>query len=116
MGAGQEGVGHRAAAAAEPTANRLAAAARSAGCRFPPLSSRHPHIVAKNSYVDETLFGSPKQAAGRGPASPAKAPGAGPRSPAHRSPASVGHVGRDGTVVLSRGQLDRMMQARGSTD
>ncbi|PSC68396.1 flagella associated [Micractinium conductrix] len=77
-------------------------------------TSRHPQIVAKNSYVDETLFGCSSRSSPAG--SPAKqkglsAAGSGAASPAcTRSPGPAVALARDGTVMLSKSHLDRMMQ------
>lgn len=73
---------------------------------------RHPQIVARNSYVDETLFGSSARAKSAG-ASPAKCGGASPKrgaACAPGSPGSPGAVCKGGAVLLSKSQLERMMQ------
>ncbi|KAI7840290.1 hypothetical protein COHA_006072 [Chlorella ohadii] len=73
--------------------------------------SRRPQIVARNSYVDETLFGcsarSPKACG-----SPSSASGASPcrGSPAAAKAVSPLAAGKGGAVVLSKSHLDRMMQ------
>lgn len=79
------------------------------GC--PPC---RPQIVARNSYVDDTLFGCSKAACTRSPGKLAGAPCAGSSpSPTRRPVATASHiVGRDGSVMLSKSQLDRMMQVR----
>ncbi len=74
---------------------------------------RRPQIVARNSYVDETLFGCSSALRTASPSKTAAGSRAcsGCGSPA-RSPAFAASsiVGRDGTMVLSKSQLDRMMQ------
>lgn len=73
---------------------------------------RRPQILARNSYVDETLFGcssalrtaSPSKTAAGGRA--CSGCGSRARSPAFAASSIVG----DGTMVLSKSQLDRMMQ------
>ncbi len=67
--------------------------------------------MARNSYVDETLFGcsarSPKACG-----SPSSASGASPcrGSPAAAKAVSPLAAGKGGAVVLSKSHLDRMMQ------
>lgn len=67
--------------------------------------------MARNSYVDETLFGcstrSPKAC---GPHAPAGGPSPCRGSPAAAKAAAPIAVGKGGAVLLSRAHLDRMMQ------
>lgn len=91
------------------------------------LGCRHPHIKARNSYVDETLFGRPRPSSSSksGSASPTKpgiAPGrcggsasSSPCCSPGRPAASSGAAspGKAGSVVLTKAQLDRMLQVGG---
>ncbi|KAL4855002.1 Cilia- and flagella-associated protein 45 [Chlorella vulgaris] len=79
---------------------------------------RHPNIKARNSFVDESLFGSarhssPKSAASCGSASPSKTArgGSSGGSPAlSAATAAPASPGKAGGLVLSKAQLDRMLQ------
>ena len=85
---------------------------------------RHPQILARNSYVDESLFGCSHRpaSAGKGkPASPsvgakavcgAAASASASASPLRGSPAAAPALGKEGVVVLSQAQLDRMREVR----
>lgn len=73
--------------------------------------------MARNSYVDETLFGALTRAKSEGTPSPAKCGGASPKrgaACAPASPASPGAIVKGGTVLLSKSQLERMMQVGSS--
>ena len=87
---------------------------------------RHPQILARNSYVDESLFGCSHRpaSAGKGkPASPsvgakavcgaaASASASASASPLRGSPAAAPALGKEGVVVLSQAQLDRLREVR----
>jgi hypothetical protein len=77
---------------------------------------RHPHVKAKNSYVDETLFGSVRACGSTkssGSASPTRGgmrSGSISGSPRCAVGKAAGSPGKAGNVLLTRSQLDRMLE------